>query len=333
MLRAEGLTGALERDVSREPVAAETLSGHRAIVVAPCGGGPTDAEAAALGALRAGTGTVFLRPSLETARVLGLVASGRDRVARDQYLAPEPAHPLWYPALGDALQFHGPADLYAGPEAPAAALAWVAGRDWAMPHPAVVTGTYGAGRFAVFAYDLAASTVLFHQGQPALASTGPTPDADGDGAYTPNDLFQGHLDASLRHVPQADLQQRLLLRLLEWVSEPAGPLVRLWPFPGVAPAIALLNGDSDGMTRSQMEWYVNMAEAHGAGYTIYLMEQHLPLLPPDLAADYRRRGHSTGPHIWLSLKPTPAELAARIAEEVAQFAGRYGLPPTTTRHH
>lgn len=330
MLRAEGLTGALEQDTSRVPVAAQALSGHRAVVVAPCGAAT---NAVALQALHSGTGTVFLRPSLDTARLLGLSASGRDRVARSQYLAPERSHPLWFPALGDALQFHGDADLYERPEPPAAALAWVAGQDWAMPHPAVVTGTYGAGRYAVFAYDLALSTVLFHQGRPELASSGPTPDADGDGAFTPNDLFQGHLDVGLRHVPQADLQQRLLLRLLEWVSAPAGPPVRLWPFPSAAPAIALLNGDSDGMTRPQLEWYVNMAEAHGAGYTIYLMEEHLPLLPPDLAADYRRRGHSAGPHVWLTLKPTPTALAARIAEEVGQFARRYGLPPTTTRHH
>jgi hypothetical protein len=331
MLRAEGLTGAAERDVAQAPPTAGELARHQAVVVAPCGSA-SRAEGVALAALRAGAGVVFLRPSHETARVLGLRPDG-GRVAVEQYLAPERSHPLWFPALGDVLQVHGPSDLYERPGPGQAVLAWVAGRDWAMPHPAVVTGEYGAGRYAVFAYDVAASTVLFRQGRPELASTGPTPDADGDGVFAPSDLFQGHLDAGLRHVPQADLQQRLLLRLLEWVSEPAGPLARLWPFPSGAPAIALINGDSDGMTRPQMEWYVNMTEAHGGHYTLYVMEQHWPLLPPDLAADYRRRGHSVGPHVWLNLKPTPAELAARIAEEVAGFARRYGLAPRTTRHH
>lgn len=334
MLHAEGLTGAVERDASATataPVVTEGLLRHHAIVVTPTGAA-TGAEAAALAALRAGAGVVFLRPSIETARALGLVSDGR-RVAKEMYLAPERAHPLWFPALGDFLQFHGTADLYDRSEAREDVVAWVAGPDWAMPHPAIVTGSLGAGRFALFAYDLAASTVLFHQGRPEMASTGPTPDADGDGTFAPSDLFQGHLDARLRHVPQADLQQRLLVRALEWVAEPAGPLVRLWPFPNAAPAVALINGDSDSMTRPQMETYVDLVESYGGGYTIYLMEQHLPLLPPDMEADYRRRGHSAGPHVWLDLKPSPEALAARILQEVALFEGTYGHPPRTTRHH
>jgi hypothetical protein len=331
MLRAEGLTATAERDVSLAPPATEELSHRQAVVVAPCGSA-SGAEAAALAALRAGAGVVFLRPSHETARALGLRPDER-RTAIEQYLAPERSHPLWSPASGDFLQVHGPADLYDRPAPPAEVVAWIAGRDWATPHPAIVAGRHGAGRYAVFAYDLAASTVSFRQGRPELASTGLAPDADGDGAFTPSDLFQGHLDAGLRHVPQADLQQRLLVRLLEWVSEPAGPLAYLWPFPSGAPAIALINGDSDGMTRPQMEWYVNMTEAHGGRYTIYVMEQHWPLLPPALAAEYHRRGHSVGPHIWLNLEPTPAEMAARIAEEAVGFARTYGQAPRTTRHH
>jgi hypothetical protein len=332
ILHAEGVTGAVERDASSGvAVAAEELLGHHAIVVTPTGAA-TGAEAAALAALRAGAGVVFLRPSLGTARALGLISNGR-RVAPEMYLAPERAHPLWCPALGDFLQVHGAADLYDRPEARDNVLAWVAGPDWAMPHPAIVTGTLGAGRFALFAYDLATSTVLFHQGRPELASTGPTPDADGDGTFAPNDLFQGHLDVRLRHVPQADLQQRLLLRVLEWVAEPAGPLVRLWPFPNAAPAVALINGDSDSMTRPQMEAYVDLVESYGGGYTVYLMEQHLPLLPAEMEADYRRRGHSAGPHVWLELQPSPEAMAVRISEEVALFERAYGHPPRTTRHH
>ncbi len=328
MLRAEGLTGAMERDVSSTPVISQELTRHQAVVVAPCGseGG---AEAAALEALQAGAAVVFLRPSRQTAAALGLRSRG-SKVANDFYIAPEPSHPLWFPALGDFLQFHGGADLYDKRDG---VLAWIAGSSWAMPHPAIVTGSHGAGRFAVFAYDLATSTVLFHQGLPELASTGPRADADGDGVYAPNDLFQGLLDVNLRHVPQADLQQRLLVRLLEWASEPAGPLARLWTFPDAEPAVVLINGDSDLMTRPQLEWFVNMTEAHGGHYTIYVMEEHQPILTPAMEADYRRRGHSAGPHIWLKLQPSPEEMAGRIQEDVAGFTRYYGHAPKTTRHH
>jgi hypothetical protein len=328
MLQAEGLTGASDRDVSASRISARDLDGRQAIIVAPCAP-DSGAEASALEALRGGAAIVFLRPSRQTAATLGLTAR-TERVANEFYIAPDRSHPLWFAALGDFLQFHGGADLYDRCDD---VLAWIAGANWAMPNPAIVTGTFGDGRYAVFTYDLATSTVLFHQGLPDLASTGARPDADGDGVFAPNDLFQGFLDVNLRHVPQADLQQRLLVRVLEWASEPRGPLTRLWTFPNAEPAVVLINGDSDLMTRPQLDWFINMTEAHGGGYTIYLLEEHRPLVPPELEADYRRRGHSAGPHIWLKLKPTPDEMAARIHQEVADFTLTYGHPPRTTRHH
>lgn len=329
MLRAEGLTGALDREVSSNPVRAADLMRHQAIIVAPCDQ-RTGAEAAALEALQTGCAVIFLRPSRQTAQRLGLTATSV-RVANEFYIAPERAHPLWFAELGDTLQFHGAADLYDRRDD--GLLARISGPGWAMPFPAIVTGDCGAGRYAVFSYDLATSTVLFHQGSAELASTGAHPDSDGDGVFAPSDMFQGLLDVTKRHVPQADLQQQLLVRVLAWASESVGPVARLWPFPAAQPAVALINGDSDIMTRPQLEWFVNMTEAHGGNYTIYMMEEHLPLLPPDMAADYRRRGHSIGPHIWLKLTPTPEEMAARIREETAHFARYYGAPPRTTRHH
>ena len=301
------------------------------MIVGPCGE-ETGAEAAALEALRQGTPVVFLRPSAETAAELGISEKQR-RTANEAYIAPERDHPLWFAAVGDFLQFHGTADMYAEFGGRERVLAWIAGRDWALPYPAIVTGSYGAGRFAVFTYDLATSTVLFHQGRRDQASTGPHPDADGDGLFCPSDLFFGYRDRTLLDLPQADLQQQLLVRVLDWACAPQAPLARLWYYPDGAPAIVLFNGDSDGMTRPQMEWYTNMVEAHGGEYTVYLMEQHLPHLTPEMERDYRQRGHSAGPHIWHSQKPTVEQMRTRIQEEVALFEERYGYPPKTTRHH
>ena len=140
-------------------------------------------------------------------------------------------------------------------------------------------------------------------------------------------------DRTLLDLPQADLQQQLLVRVLDWACAPQAPLARLWYYPDAAPAMVLVNGDSDGMSRPQMEWYTNMVEAHGGEYTVYLMEQHLPHLTPEMERDYRQRGHSAGPHIWHSQKPTVEQMRTRIQEEVALFEERYGYPPKTTRHH
>lgn len=331
MLFAEGLTGAEEQNVRETPLTAEALHGRQAVLVAPCGE-DTGAETAALEALRKGTPVVFLRPSAETAAKLGLTNKQR-RTANEAYIAPVRDHPLWFAALGDFMQYHGTADMYGEYGGSERVLAWIAGRDWALPYPAIVTGTYGAGSFAVFTYDLATSTVLFHQGRREQASTGSNPDTDGDGLFCPSDLFIGYRDRSLLDLPQADLQQQLLVHILEWANEPHAPLARLWYYPDAAPAIVLVNGDSDGMTRPQMEWYTNMVEAHGGEYTVYLMEEHLQHLTPEMERDYRRRGHSAGPHIWHSQKPTVEEMRTRIQEEVALFEERYGYPPKTTRHH
>lgn len=331
MLFAEGLTGAEEQNVREKPLTAEAVQARQAVIVAPCGA-DTGAEQAALEALRQGTPVVFLRPSAETAAELGLSGKQR-RTANEAYIAPERDNPLWFAALGDFMQYHGTADMYSEFGDRERVLAWIAGRDWALPLPAIVTGTHGAGRYAVFTYDLATSTVLFHQGRREQASTGPNPDFDGDGLFCPSDLFIGYRDRTLLDLPQADLQQQILVRILEWMNEPRAPLVRLWYYPDAAPAIVLLNGDSDGMTRPQMEWYTNMVEAHGGQYTVYLMEEHLRHLTPEMERDYRRRGHSAGPHIWHSLTPSVEEMRLRIQEEVALFNERYGYPPKTTRHH
>ena len=170
MLYAEGLTGAEEHDVRQMPLTADALRDRQAVIVAPCGE-DTGAEAAALEALRQGTPVVFLRPSAATAAELGISKKQR-RTANEAYIAPERDHPLWFAAVGDFLQFHGTADMYAEFGGRERVLAWIAGRDWALPYPAIVTGSYGAGRFAVFTYDLATSTVLFHQGRRDQASTG-----------------------------------------------------------------------------------------------------------------------------------------------------------------
>ena len=143
MLFAEGLTGAEEQNVRETPLEAGVLEARQAVIVAPCGE-DTGAEAAALEALRQGTPVVFLRPSAATAAELGISEKQR-RTANEAYIAPERDHPLWFAAVGDFLQFHGTADMYAEFGGRERVLAWIAGRDWALSYPAIVTGTLWRG--------------------------------------------------------------------------------------------------------------------------------------------------------------------------------------------
>ena len=61
-------------------------------------------------------------------------------------------------------------------------LAWIAGRDWALPYPAIVTGVVrrrGASRSLPTTWQrLPCSSTKAAANKP---STGPNPDADGDG--------------------------------------------------------------------------------------------------------------------------------------------------------
>ena len=75
------------------------------------------------------------------------------------------------------------------------------------PYPAIVTANHGRGRIALYTFDLAESTVLFHQGLREHASTGTTPDYDADSTYRAGDMFVGYLDERLKNVPQADVHQ------------------------------------------------------------------------------------------------------------------------------
>ena len=149
-----------------------------------------------------------------------------------------------------------------------------ADRDYVTENPAIVIDSYGEGHWAAFTYDLAESTVLFHQGLREQASTGVRPDPGGEYQYKTNDLFVGYLDPELGHLPQADLHQDALVRILDWMASLSRPLPRLWHFPDGSPALAMFTGDSDGMSMDDFANTIATADRFGIPYTTYLRIEH-----------------------------------------------------------
>ncbi|MHB0878702.1 MAG: hypothetical protein ACYC5O_21905 [Anaerolineae bacterium] len=292
------------------------------------------AVAALVHYVRAGGALLALQPCPTLAAALGLerAAAVPERLCCDAWLEFRRPHPLLgpIPAGIDCLQYHGQADAYRGGDGVAATIYW---GGTSTDYPAILSGSLGRGRFVVFSYDLALSTMLFHQGLREQSSLGSRPDLSGDGTYTPNDLFLGYLAADMRLIPQADLQLRLLSAALEWLIEPVLPLPRLWYFPQGKPAIALIDGDSDAMCVEEMCLYADTVERAGGRYTLYLMEMQYQDVPAPLMDAYRERGHDFGPHVWLALKPTVDDFARQVQHEAAAFSRRYGFRPTSTRHH
>ena len=175
--------------------------------------------------------------------------------------------------------------------------------------------------------------MLFHQGRREQASTSPSADADGDLQFKANDLFVGHLDPSLGHLPQADLHQDALVRIMEWMALASRPLPRLWYFPTGAPAVAFINGDSDAMFARDLASVIATVDRFGVPFTAYLMEEHHGEVSPEWEAGLRRRGHDFGQHPFAGQQPSLDQMRKRIREEMSLFRSRYGHEAVTNRGH
>jgi len=283
--------------------------------------------------LRGGGHAIIIRPPVAWCDLFGLSAPGETyALAKDAYLRVNADHP-WlagFPALD--LQVPGEADVYR-PGA-AEALAFLAGQPGqAIPSPAVALHRVGEGAAVVFTYDLADCLVQFHQGRPENASNGPDPDANRDGKFTPDDLLEGRRDFGLRHVPQADVHQDLLVRAIRGLTADRVPLPRLWHFPRGAPAALFVNGDGDGMIWEDLQWTVETCARYDAKFTFYLMDEQIGAFAAGDLAAMRERGHAFGPHPWVSLKPSVEEWRGEVKRIMASFEAKFGFRPQSVRSH
>lgn len=242
---------------------------------------------------------IALRPPKDMDYLFGLKANrGINKRVSERYLGINREHPLGQDVAADVLQFHDEADIYI-PDG-AEVLAYLYGDFEAKTaYPAVSTYRVEKGHTAAFAYDLATSTVLFHQGNFENSSVGSHPDADSDSRWIPNDLFINYLDYRLKFVPQADIHQDLLVRIINWMAGFKRPIPRIWYFPEAQPCVAYFNGDSDGMNQQDYEEIISLVEKYDGKFTVYLMQQHHKVIPPPVEKEFRARGHSFGQHIIL----------------------------------
>jgi hypothetical protein len=291
-----------------------------------------ETESVLLNYVDQGGALIAMRPPESLASALGLHPFNRD--IADRYIALNKLCALNDGVDLPPLQFHGRAELYLWHGEPAHVLAYFAASpEFVTKHPAITVGTRGQGAWAVFAYDLAESTVLLHQGLADQASTGSNPDPDGDRSFKPNDLFVGYLDPALCYLPQADLQQDMLVRVLEWTAELAQPLPRLWYFPEAAHAVAFINGDGDSMALSDLVQTIATADRFQVPYTTYLKMDDHPKVEPAFETALRQQGHDFGQHAFAGLTPSLDEMRNTLRAEMDAFRTRYGHESVTYRGH
>ena len=271
-----------------------------------------------------GVGVVAMRPNYALLPLFGLTSDSQPcPVIIDGHLR-----------LTDStvLQFHGPADVVEciGAE-PLAFLERSLDSDDRL-YPAIVRYE-DIGRRAAFTFDLAWSSVLFHQGKAEQAGDGEYPDPDDDGIFKLNDMQYGYLDGRLKDVPQDDVLQSLFSELVWWVAEGRAVIPRTWHFPDRAPAVALVTGDSDHATEAELTLAFDTCQKRGVGYTLCLMSEHYDLISPDRASELISQGHDIEPHPWLSATPSVADYESYLPAAVREFADRYNRYPSACRMH
>ncbi len=283
-----------------------------------------------------GGNLIGLRPPLNLDFLFGMDAKfwGQKMIFNERYIKINKDHLLSQGIAADILQFHGEADVYYQ-EKETKVLAYLY-NEFDVPtnnYPAIATFSYGKGHTAIFTYDLAKSTVLFHQGRYEQSSIGTNPNYDKDAMYKPNDLFVDYLDIRLKNIPQADIHQDILVKLINWLSTFKKPLPRIWYFPNGYSGVAFISGDSDGFNSADFKRTLSIIDKYKAKYTLYLMEKDYPVVSPNLEKRLRSKGYSFGQHIWKEPKPTLKTMQEEVKLELNHFQERYGYTPLSNRGH
>lgn len=226
----------------------------------------------------------------------------------------------------ESFQFHGAARHWLNSGAQTLATLY---RDALTPtgFPAVALHHHGEGRVVTFAFDLAESVATTRQGNARCAFSKLD---DANVHPRPGDLFgAGWIDVSREHIPQADVQQALLARLIEMLSPT--PLPRFWYLPGQARAILLLTGDGEAAEPANFHAQVDGVERYGGHVTFYLKED--TQITPEQEAAWRARGHGFGLHPFAGSMPTLQLVREHWPRQEALFRARFGHGSRTLRSH
>jgi peptidoglycan/xylan/chitin deacetylase (PgdA/CDA1 family) len=287
--------------------------------------------------VREGGNVVLVRPPAELVEALPLEVESRP----GRFYAEAPpgyiqfsAHPWAAHHDGACIQCHAPVALWG--ISGARTLAHVAPQfATASPFGAIVERECGQGRIAIFWFDVGTALVLARQGDPRLASTGARPDADGDGMHKASGLFYRHLDYRLRAVPQADILADVFVAVVRGLTDPLLPLPRIWHLPADAPALTLLDGDSDGFSWENYERLCQPCRKAGVPYTVNVLTQDFEKFAPGAVDLIFDSGNDLELHYWVGDHMASTQDAARtIPEQHARFI-RFsgGRPSVASRGH
>ncbi len=188
----------------------------------------------------AGGKLIAMRPDPQLAGLLGVTPGGG--TIAEGYVLVSTAAPPGQGIVGETIQYHSAADLYALAGASSLATLY-SNATTPTVNPAVTLRSVGpmGGMAAAFAYDLARSVVYTRQGNPAWSGT----ERDGVSPIRSDDqFFPDWINLDKVAIPQADEQQRLLANLILHMA--GHPWPRFWYLPSFHKAAVIMTGDQHG---------------------------------------------------------------------------------------
>ena len=343
ILNAEGLGEYTVADISTTTSA--TLANYDVVILGDMA--LTSSQATMLAGWVAGGGNLIaMHPDKQLAGLLGLTPTSS--TLADAYLQVQNSYGPGFGIVGQTIQFHGSADLYALNGASSLATLYSTASA-GTAFPAVTLTSTGTGQAAAFTYDLARSVVYTRQGNPAWSGQkrdGQIPPIRSDDLYFGNASFDPErdwVDLNKVSIPQADEQQRLLANLILQMNASKKPLPRFWYFPSGFKAAVIMTGDdhASGGTPGRFDTYIadsapgcSVADWQCVRATAYIYPS--TPIPPTQAASYVAKGFEVALHATTDCSDwTPASLEAFYATQLADFAVEFSnLPaPRTNRTH
>jgi hypothetical protein len=343
IMRAEGLNGFSINDASL--VDAAYLSNFDVVVL-----GDVPVTASQVTALTnwvtAGGNLIALSPDKQLAGLLGLTDMGT--TLDNGYLRVSTGAAPGAGIVAESIQYHGTADRYALNAGTTAVATLYTSASSPTSSPAVSLRSVGTngGQAAAFTFDLARSTSLTRQGNPAWAGI----ERDGfTNSIRTNDLFYGAtepnwVDLNKIGIPQADELQRLFANVITFTNRDRTPVPRFWYLPRGEKAAVIMTGDdhADGGTAGRFDRYKSASPA-GCSVENWECARMTSYIYPDSpltnaqAAAYEAEGFEVSVHPFKAgcTNPTYAELDGYYTNRLSQFAAKYtSVPtPTTSRFH
>ena len=289
---------------------------------------------------------IAMRPDKQLTSLLGL--TDRSSTLPNGYLVVHASSGPGAGIVGQSMQFHGTADLYALSGASSIATLYA---DASSPtaSPAVTIANAGNGRAAAFAYDLARSVVYTRQGNPAWSGQkrdGEIPPIRSDDLYFGAASFDPELDwidLNKVAIPQADEQQRLLANLILSMDAAKKPLPRFWYLPSGAKAAVVMTGDDHGNGGSTGRFDTFIADSPagcsvadwGCIRSTAYVYPGTPITATDAAA-YTSQGFEIALHVTTDCVDwTPAALESMYTTQLDDYLAQFPslAAPRTERTH